>query len=47
MCVCVCVCVCVSHVCPGCIMQCDILLLITTFYLHNKLLLCRANGTLY
>ena len=41
------VCVCVSLVCSGCVMQCGMLLVPTTFYLHNKPLLCRANCSVY
>ena len=38
---------CVSRMCSGCVMQCGVLLLDTVFYVHNKLLLCQVNCTVY
>jgi len=37
----------VSRVCSGCVMQCGMLLEATVFYVHNKLLLCQVNCTVY
>ena len=37
----------VSRVCSGCVMQCGMLLVETVFYVHNKLLLCQVNCTVY
>ena len=37
----------VSPVCSGCVMQCGMLLVAAVFYLHNKLLLCQVNCTVY